>query len=200
MEEVAARELQRDVRVDALVARLESYDAGSAWHCHATALWSRRIAAELGLSLRERTFATLCGLLHDIGKISTPNAILLKPGPLEEHEWEIVRSHPAEGARMLEAVPSLREVAPIVRAHHERHDGCGYPDRLMGASIPLIARIVSVADGYHAMISQRVYRAPYSVAEALSVLRDGRDTQWAAPIVDAMIACARTQAPHVAFG
>jgi putative nucleotidyltransferase with HDIG domain len=192
MEEVAARELRRDVRVDALIVALEAYDVGSAMHSSATAMWCRRIAGELGLTLRERTFAALCGLLHDVGKIATPAAILLKPGPLDVREWEIIRSHPSEGARMLETIPSLREVAPIVRWHHERPDGEGYPDRLEGRSIPLLARVVSVADAYHAMISQRVYRKPYSSSQALAVLRDGRDTQWDAAAVDAMIACAST--------
>jgi HD-GYP domain-containing protein (c-di-GMP phosphodiesterase class II) len=94
---------------------------------------------------------------------------------------------------MLESIPSLRDLAPIVRSHHERPDGCGYPDRLQGASIPVAARIVAVADAYHAMISQRMYRHPYSTGQALHVLREGSDTQWDGPIVNAMIASVRSK-------
>jgi putative nucleotidyltransferase with HDIG domain len=189
MEEPVPHELRRGARVDALFAKLEAYDRSTAAHSHATALWCRRIAAHIGMTVQERDFVGLAGLLHDIGKIATPGAILLKPGPLDVREWEIIRSHPAQGALMLEEIPELRHVAPIVRAHHERHDGEGYPDRLHGASIPLAARIVAVADAYHSMISQRVYRKPFSVPQAAGVLRDGRGTQWDAPIVDALLAC-----------
>lgn len=198
MEDVADRDLRRDTRVDSLVGALEAYDLGSGLHSHATAFWCRRVAESLGMTSRESTFAALCGLLHDIGKVSTPSAILLKPGPLDTDEWEIIRSHSADGARMLAAIPSLREVAPIVRSHHERPDGYGYPDRLQGASIPLTARIVSVADAYHAMISQRVYRRPYSPAQALRVLREGSGTQWDGPIVNAMIASVRSKKRRLA--
>ncbi len=196
MECEATLDLTRDARTDALIARLEAYDFGTAAHSRSTAVWARRIAVQLGLTPRECNFAALCGLLHDIGKVSTPDAILLKPGPLDVREWEIMRSHPAEGARMLETIPALRDAAPIVRSHHERHDGEGYPDRLAGSRIPLTARIVSVADGYHSMISQRVYRKPYSSAEAIAVLRDGRGTQWDGNVVEAMIASVRMRDSH----
>jgi putative nucleotidyltransferase with HDIG domain len=198
MEEFAPAELRRDPRVDALMASLEAHDAGSAAHSHATADWCARIAEQLGLTRHESAFAALGGLLHDIGKVATPHAILLKPGPLDVREWSVIRAHPAEGARMLAAIPSLRDVAGIVRAHHERFDGKGYPDRLQGTSIPFVARIVSVADAYHAMITQRVYRSPFSVAQALCVLREGRETQWDAHAVDALIACVRPQASRLA--
>jgi putative nucleotidyltransferase with HDIG domain len=198
MEDVADRNLRRDMRVDDLVGALEAYDVGAGLHSHATAYWCGRVAESLGMSAREVTFAALCGLLHDIGKISTPNEILLKAGPLDAHEWEIIRSHPVDGARMLESIPSLRELAPIVRSHHERPDGRGYPDRLQGASIPVAARIVAVADAYHAMISQRVYRHPYSPGQALHVLREGSETQWDGPIVNAMIASVRSKKRRLA--
>ena len=145
------------------------------------------VVASLGMGPDDQTFAALAGTLHDVGKIATPSAILLKPGPLEALEWEAMREHSAIGAKMLERIPSLRDLAPVVRAHHERIDGRGYPDALCGDGIPFVSRIVSVADSFHAMISKRPYREALTVPYALDELRAGVGTQWDRVIVDTML-------------
>lgn len=177
-----------DDLVASLLSALEARDAASGDHSHAVGVWSGRLAKTLGMSEQQQAVAVLAGTLHDIGKIATPTELLLKPGALSEDEWEVMRAHAPIGAKMLERLPSLRQFAPIVRAHHERIDGNGYPDRLAGAAIPMIARVVAVSDSFHAMISKRPYRQPISVPLALSELRRGAGTQWDAAVVDAMLA------------
>jgi HD-GYP domain-containing protein (c-di-GMP phosphodiesterase class II) len=129
----------------------------------------------------------LAGTLHDVGKIATPTELLLRPGPLSSDEWHVMRSHATIGARMLEKTATLRSFAPIVRAHHERFDGEGYPDRIRGEAIPLVARVVAVSDAFHAMISKRPYRQPISVPSAVRELRRGSGTQWDERVVEAML-------------
>jgi HD-GYP domain-containing protein (c-di-GMP phosphodiesterase class II) len=119
---------------------------------------------------------------------------LNKPGPLTNAEWEIMRSHSERSARILERIPSLHDLAPIVRAHHERFDGMGYPDRLTGNAIPLAARIVAVADSFNAMISKRPYREAMSVTQAINALMDGRGRQWDSAVVDVMLTVVK---PHM---
>jgi putative nucleotidyltransferase with HDIG domain len=132
-------------------------------------------------------FIALCALLHDIGKVSTPDSVLLKPGPLSSDEWDVMRDHAAAGARVLNQIPSLQRCAIVVRAHHERFDGSGYPDGLIGTTIPFEARVVAVADAFHAMISERPYRQPIAPRQALEILREGRGSQWDPAVVDAML-------------
>jgi putative nucleotidyltransferase with HDIG domain len=172
--------------VQSLLASLQARDFATCDHSRAVGLWAGRIAHAMGMSAKEQHFAALCGTLHDVGKLATPRAILLKPGPLDESEWATMREHSAAGARIVERVPSLRACAPVVRAHHERVDGGGYPDGLIGTSIPLTARIIAAADAFHAMISQRPYRPPLPVPRALHELIKGRDVRWDAGIVDAL--------------
>ena len=146
------------------------------------------LALELGhrKGLEETSLATLelGAVLHDIGKIGIPDAILLKPGALTLDEREIMRAHPEIGDRMLAPLALLEPVRSIVRHHHERWDGTGYPDRLAEDAIPLLARIVSVADSIEAMSSDRPYRAPKRDAGVVRELRSGRGTQWDPELVD----------------
>ncbi|MDQ2865841.1 MAG: HD-GYP domain-containing protein [Candidatus Eremiobacteraeota bacterium] len=188
-----------DESTTALLAMLAERDYGTCCHSQATAQWTLRLATALGCETETAKFIELCALLHDIGKISTPDAILLKPEPLTSTEWEVMREHAASGARILSQIPSLARCAAVVRAHHERFDGAGYPDGLSGTSIPLEARIVSVADAFHAMISERPYRKPVPPRRALEILAEGRGTQWDPDIVDAMLGMfsrRATVAPH----
>jgi HD-GYP domain-containing protein (c-di-GMP phosphodiesterase class II) len=141
----------------------------------------------LGMSSEVQAFAALCGTLHDVGKIATPGDVLLKPGPLDGEEWAAMRAHSRIGAKMLERIASLQELAPVVRAHHERMDGLGYPDGLAGEAIPIVARIVAVADSFHAMISKRPYRAPLSVPAAIDELCACSGTQFDPAVVRAML-------------
>jgi two-component system cell cycle response regulator len=128
------------------------------------------VAGRLGLSPGERERVRLAAVLHDIGKIAIPDQLLAKPGPLDEHEWELIRRHTLIGQRILDAAPALRDVAPIVRATHERVDGRGYPDGLGGDRIPMGARIIAVCDAYDAMVSERPYRPTLTPEEALAEL------------------------------
>jgi putative nucleotidyltransferase with HDIG domain len=180
--------------IDGVLAMLQARDEATCAHSHATGAWCRRLAETMGLSAEMTDVVVKAGILHDIGKIATPDAILFKPGPLDDAEWTVMRQHAEFGARILSELPALARYAPIVRAHHERWDGRGYPLGLKGEEIPFEARIVAVADAFHAMISHRPYRPALAQREALEILRDGRGTQWDAKVVDAMIAM--LQAPR----
>ena len=126
--------------------------------------------------------------LHDVGKSAVPDAILAKPGPLDEREWEFVRQHTLVGERILRAAPALASVARLVRSSHERFDGSGYPDGLAGETIPLGARIVAACDAWDAMMTNRPYRKALSQSEALTELRRCSGTQFDPLVVRALCA------------
>jgi putative nucleotidyltransferase with HDIG domain len=142
----------------ALVATLDARDRYTAGHSAAVAIYARDIAARLGLSASEVKLVHLCGLVHDIGKIGLPPGLLEKPGALTLDERRQMEDHPVIGERILANVDDYAEIARIVRHHHERVDGQGYPDGLVGDDIPLLSRIIAVADAYNAMTSDRPYR------------------------------------------
>ena len=142
----------------ALVATLDARDRYTAGHSAAVAIYARDIAARMGLSENEQLLAHLCGLVHDIGKVGLPPGLLEKPGPLTLEERRLMEQHPVIGERILAKVEDYAEIASIVRHHHERVDGGGYPDGLVGKAIPLLSRIIAVADAYNAMTSHRPYR------------------------------------------
>jgi putative nucleotidyltransferase with HDIG domain len=142
----------------ALVATLDARDRYTAGHSATVAIYARDVTARLGLAEADQNLAHLCGLVHDIGKIGLPPGLLEKPGPLSLDERRQMEEHPIIGQRILANVEDYKEVARIVRHHHERVDGQGYPDGLVGDEIPIIARIIAVADAYDAMISDRPYR------------------------------------------
>ncbi len=171
----------------ALLTMLAERDYGTCCHSKATAEWARRLATAMACNAETTAFIELCALLHDIGKISTPDHVLLKPSPLSAGEWDVLRDHAAAGARLLNQVPSLQRCAIVVRSHHERYDGAGYPDGIFGNSIPFEARVVAVADAFHAMISERPYRQPIAPRQALRILEEGRGSQWDPEVVDAMV-------------
>jgi HD-GYP domain-containing protein (c-di-GMP phosphodiesterase class II) len=130
-----------------------------------------------------------------VGKIGVPDAVLRKPGRLTEEEFEAVKQHPAMGAAIAAAVPGLEKTLGAIRHHHERWDGGGYPDGLAGAQIPLLARILAVADAYSAMTTDRPYRRGRADAEARAILAAGAGTQWDAACVSALLAAAPGWAP-----
>jgi len=142
----------------ALVATLDARDEYTAGHSAAVATYAQDIAERMGLSAEEQQLAHLCGLVHDIGKVGLPVGLLEKPGPLTLDERRQMEAHSAIGERILRNVDTYEEIAVIVRHHHERVDREGYPDRLQRDEIPLISRIISVADAYDAMTSDRPYR------------------------------------------
>ncbi|HET7549778.1 MAG TPA: HD-GYP domain-containing protein [Gemmatimonadaceae bacterium] len=142
----------------ALVATLDARDRYTAGHSAAVAIYARDIAQRIGLSREEQDLAHLCGLVHDVGKIGLPAGLLEKPGSLTLEERRQMEKHSEIGEQILRKVDDYGEIADVVRHHHERVDGLGYPDGLMGDAIPLLARIIAVADAYNAMTSDRPYR------------------------------------------
>ena len=141
-----------------LVATLDARDRYTAGHSAAVAIYARDIARRMGLSERDQELVHLCGLVHDVGKIGLPASVLEKPGALSLEERREMERHSEIGEEILRNVDDYSEIAGIVRSHHERVDGTGYPDRLVGNEIPLLARIIAVADAYNAMTSDRPYR------------------------------------------
>ena len=173
--------------IEGVLAMLKAHDETTCTHAYATGAWCKRLAEAMNLGEGQTDLIVRAGILHDIGKIGTPDAILFKPGLLTYDEWTVMQRHAEFGARILSELPALARYAPIVRAHHERWDGQGYPNALKGDEIPFEARVVAVADAFHAMISVRPYRPAIAQRNAMAILRDGRGTQWDATIVDAMI-------------
>ncbi|MGH2972281.1 MAG: HD-GYP domain-containing protein [Gaiellaceae bacterium] len=142
----------------ALVATLDARDRYTAGHSTAVAIYARDIARRMGRSERDQELVRLCGLVHDVGKIGLPAGLLEKPGSLSLEERREMERHSEIGEAILRNVDDYGEIAEVVRSHHERVDGTGYPDRLSGDDIPLLARIIAVADAYNAMTSDRPYR------------------------------------------
>jgi putative nucleotidyltransferase with HDIG domain len=142
----------------ALVTTLDARDRYTAGHSASVATYARDIAARLGLSEEDQRLSHICGLVHDVGKVGLPPGLLEKPGPLSLDERRQMERHPVIGERILENVADYEQIAQVVRHHHERVDGHGYPDRLHHDDIPLISRIIAVADAYDAMTSDRPYR------------------------------------------
>lgn len=169
-----------------LLSMIEAYDADTAVHLRATATLARRIAETMHLSPKMIADIELAALMHDIGKIRVPVEVLTKPGSLTAHEWGLMKQHPQTGFEMLERVAELQHVAHIVKSHHERIDGAGYPDRLIGDEIPLEARVVAVADAFHAMTVKRSYRDKMGPKAALDELYANRNTQFDAVVVAAL--------------
>jgi putative nucleotidyltransferase with HDIG domain len=177
----------RDIIEGALVL-LRARDEATCSHSLATGEWCRRLCAAMGLDPVRTEHVVRAGVLHDIGKIGTPDAILFKASPLSPDEWTVMKQHAMYGAELLLELPGLTRYAPTVRSHHERMDGRGYPDGLVGTDIPEDARIVAIADAFHAMVSDRPYRRALSYGAAIEELRAGAGTQWDENIVDIMIA------------
>ncbi|CAM3615687.1 MULTISPECIES: HD-GYP domain-containing protein [Paenibacillus] len=165
----------------ALAAALDARDPYTAGHSLRVAEYSVLIGRLAGLSEEEVDLLRKTALLHDIGKIGVRDHILLKEGKLTEEEFNQVKTHPQQGENILLQIEPADAMAPYlegVRSHHERYDGCGYPDGLKGKEIPLFGRIIAVADAYDAMTSDRPYRSGMRSADALNILEEGKGTQW----------------------
>lgn len=169
----------------ALVATLDARDRYTAGHSAAVAIYARDIVERLGLSEAELQLAHLCGLVHDIGKVGLPAGLLEKPGALTLEERRMMQEHSAIGERILANVEDYAEIAKIVRHHHERIDGMGYPDGIVGDEIPLISKIISVADAYNAMTSDRPYRDAMPSRVARMRLAQGVEGQFDTTVVAA---------------
>jgi putative nucleotidyltransferase with HDIG domain len=155
----------------AMVVLLDSKDEYTAQHSAAVAMYCRDMATALELPEEEAEALHFAGLLHDLGKVGVPDAVLRKTQTLDEEEWEFIRQHPEKGAEVLSHLAAYQEVADIVRFHHERLDGSGYPLGIRADAIPELSKVLAVADSYHAMTSDRPYRGARSSFEALKELR-----------------------------
>lgn len=170
----------------ALVATLDARDRYTAGHSAAVAIYARDIAARLGLSENQQQLVHLCGLVHDIGKVGLPASLLEKPGPLTLEERRQMETHSAIGERILAKVDDYAEIAKIVRHHHERVDGQGYPDGLSGDGIPLLSKIIAVGDAYNAMTSDRPYRDAMPSRVARLRLAQAVESQFDTRVVAAL--------------
>jgi putative two-component system response regulator len=167
----------------ALAAAVEAKDPYTEAHTQRVAESARAIGVRLGLAPSDLDALYRGGLIHDIGKIGIPDAILLKPGPLDREEETTMHLHPLIGENIVAPLRTGASLLPIIRNHHERFDGTGYPDRLAGSSIPRLARIVSVCDAFDALVNDRPYRARKSVEEAIATLMAGAGRQWDPEVV-----------------
>jgi HD-GYP domain-containing protein (c-di-GMP phosphodiesterase class II) len=158
------------------------------------------LAAALGMSAEERDETQRAAQLHEIGKMAIPDAILDKPGPLEDQEWEFVRRHPLIGERIISSAPALVPVARLVRSSVERWDGRGYPDSLRGEEIPRGSRVVAVCAAYEAMVSERPHSVAMRPERALEELRLGAESQFDPEVVDAFEQLARRPDPRLPSG
>jgi putative nucleotidyltransferase with HDIG domain len=166
---------------------VEADDGYTGAHCKDVVQLSLAVADALRLDSASRRNLEFGALLHDIGKIAVPKEIINKPSKLTDSEWEIIKTHTTEGHRMLQQVGGVMgEVGRIVRSHHERWDGSGYPDRLRGEEIPIEARIISCCDAYNAMTTTRSYRQAMSIAHARSELEEGAGSQFDPLVVEAL--------------
>ncbi len=178
---------------------LDERDHYTAVHSQQVAELAVEIAMEVGLPQNEIESIDVAARVHDIGKVAVPDSILLKPGPLRDDEWAIMKRHPAISAELIEGLEIYGAVVDAVRHEHERWDGSGYPDGLRGEEIPLMARIIAAADIYNALTTDRPYRKAFSAERAIEIIEEMRGTDLDPDVADALlrvigVACAETQA------
>jgi HD-GYP domain-containing protein (c-di-GMP phosphodiesterase class II) len=171
----------------AMSIAIEARDPYTRGHSERVAEVGFEIAQRLNLSEESCQEIYLAGVLHDVGKIGIPDHVLLKPGKLDSEEFAIIQKHPEIGFKIIDELGKLKFVLPGVLYHHERFDGTGYPHRLKGEEIPLMARVLAVSDAFDAMTSSRIYRTAMSPSRAAEILRDGAGIQWDAQVVEACL-------------
>lgn len=187
--EVAYSDLKKAYRgtVESLRLAVDAKDSYTKNHSDRVALYSKLIGEQLKLPEDQLEILYDGALFHDIGKIGIPDSILQKPGKLTDEEYDDIKNHPSIGAKIIAPAKIFEPIIPIVKHHHERFDGRGYPSGLKGTDIPLLARIVTVADSFDAMTSDRSYRPRFTLVKALDELENGKGTQFDPDIVDAFI-------------
>lgn len=164
--------------VFALARSIEAKDPYTEGHCERLSDYSAALGVEIGLPADQITALRRAGVVHDIGKVAVPDAILLKPGPLTEDEWRRMRQHPVIGENICAPLKSFRLVLPIIRHHHEKMDGSGYPDGLRGEQIPVTARVLQLADVFDALTTERPYKRAFQAAEALNMMEQEVERGW----------------------
>jgi putative two-component system response regulator len=167
----------------ALGEAVEQRDALTAGHCARLAFMAVALGTALGLGRDRLVTLYRGGYLHDVGKVGIPDAILLKPGKLDPQEWVTMRSHTTRGEDICRGVPRLGPVLPVIRSHHERWDGSGYPDGLKGEEIPLLARVLQIADIYDALTSTRPYKQAHTPDQAIGILLEETQKGWRDPAI-----------------
>ena len=196
---LVAFELGLSPVVHQFVADLERKDQITRDHVVRTGELAIRVGERMGMSARDLRNLGLAAMLHDVGKLNTPDAVLKKPASLTPAEYDVIKLHTSDGEQMLAAEPSLAEAAHIVRSHHERMDGAGYPDRLVGDQIPLASRIIAVCDALDAMTHDRPYRSALPVSMAFAILREHAGSQWDQNVVTQVMATLPAMAPAGTF-
>ena len=181
--------------VKSLASAIDAKDEYTRHHSTRVTEFTIKIAAKMNFSDKELGDLELAALLHDVGKIAVPESILNKPGKLTDAEFMLIKEHPARGENILSPVIELKEIARIVRAHHERYDGTGYPDKLKGREIPLGARIMALADTYDSITSERPYRKPASHRFAVKEIISCSGTQFDPEVVERFLDIAGTFVP-----
>jgi putative nucleotidyltransferase with HDIG domain len=179
--------------IESLNATVDAKDPYTAGHSARVKRIALAVATEVGVAPERLDAVRFGGLFHDIGKIAVPDSILTKPGQLDHEEFEVIKRHPADGAAILAHFSRLHEAVPLIRHHHERWDGNGYPDRLAADEIPLEACVIGLADAWDAMTTDRPYRAALSLEEAAAEVRSCRGTQFSPAVVDAFFNAFRRQ-------
>jgi len=174
---------QAEAVLFALAKAVERRDVVTENHCERIAEYGVALGAQLGLGDDQLKALRRAGFLHDIGKVGIPDAILLKPGPLSRDEQVVMQEHPVIGERICQDLRTLRAVLPIIRHHHERFDGSGYPDGLVGDEIPLAARVIQVVDVFDALTDERPYKSAMGLTDAVEHLRGEVAKGWRDPVV-----------------
>jgi putative two-component system response regulator len=161
-----------------LALSIEAKDPYTEGHCDRLSKYSVALAKRLGLPAELQVVLRRAGIVHDIGKVTVPDQILLKPSPLTQDEWKVMKQHPVVGERICAPLKSFRHVLPVIRHHHEKLDGSGYPDGLKGEQIPLTARVLQTVDIYDALTTTRPYRKALSPKETFAVMREEVKCGW----------------------
>lgn len=183
-------ELERAESVVLALARsIESKDPSTEGHCERLSLYGARLGRRLGVSEEEIVALQRGGIIHDIGKVAVPDAILLKPEKLTPEEFAVIREHPVVGERICKGLRSFQPVLPIIRHHHEKLDGSGYPDGLRGEEISRVARIMSVVDVFDALTTERPYRKALPIENALAIMQEEVGQGWWDPAIFAEFRC-----------
>jgi len=179
--------IHQELAIKSFLTQMEILDPTLLEHSRLVTHYTLLMARSLGFTPEDERKLQHSSLLHDLGKMGVDRQIIEKKGKLTPQEWELIQAHPLNSVKILSIFPYFREIIPVVRHHHEWYDGTGYPDGLMGEEIPLMSRIIMIADAYAAMISERPYRAALTADDALSIIEENKGRQFDPKLVSLFI-------------